>query len=107
MNKTELVRMISEKTGNSLKESQAFLEAFSETVTESVKKGNEVNWIGFGTFSVIDRPARMARNFRTGEQIKVAASKAVKFKPGKLLKDCVKQKQIESVPHKTGIVRQF
>lgn len=84
------MRTLSDKAESSLKESQAFLVAFSAIVTKAMKKGEEVKWIGFGTFSIVDRPARMARNFRTGEQMEVAASKAVKFKAGKLLKDCVK-----------------
>ena len=90
MNKTELVQAISAKTGATLKSTGEFLDAFAEIVIESMKKGQEVNWIGFGTFSVADRPARMARNFRTGQQMEVAASKAVKFKAGKMLKDSVK-----------------
>lgn len=90
MNKTELVQAVSEKTGAMIKGTGEFLEAFAEVVAEAMKKGEEVNWIGFGIFSVVDRPARMARNFKTGEQMEVAASKAVKFKAGKVLKDCVK-----------------
>lgn len=90
MNKTEFISEISEKTRNTIKDTVTFLDAFSETVVETMKKGEEVNWIGFGTFSVIDRPARKARNFRTGGVMDVAASKAVKFKAGKALKDSVK-----------------
>lgn len=80
MNKTELVQAISEKSGATLRDSWALLDAFADVVAEAMKRGKEVNWIGFGTFAVSDRPARMARNFKTGEQMEVAASKAVKFK---------------------------
>lgn len=90
MNKTELVQAISEKSGVTLRSAGEFLDAFAEVILEAMKSGEEVNWIGFGTFSVVDRPARIARNFRTGEQMEVAASKAVRFKVGKMLKDCVK-----------------
>jgi len=58
-------------------------------VTESLTKGEKVQLIGFGTFDVKSRPARKARNPRTGEEIKIAASKAPAFKAGKALKDKV------------------
>ena len=90
MNKTELIKAISEKSGSTLKDSENFLNAFVETVTEAMSKGEDVAIIGFGTFSVAKRAARTARNFRTNELIDVPASKAVKFKVGKGLKDSVK-----------------
>ena len=90
MNKTELVKAISEKSGSTQKDAENFLNAFIESVTESMKKGEDVAIIGFGTFSVAERAARTARNFRTNELIDVPASKTVKFKVGKGLKDSVK-----------------
>ncbi|MBR0234073.1 MAG: HU family DNA-binding protein [Synergistaceae bacterium] len=90
MNKTELIKSISEKSGSTQKDAENFLNAFIESVTESMKKGEDVAIIGFGTFSVAERAARTARNFRTNELIDVPASKTVKFKIGKGLKDSVK-----------------
>lgn len=90
MNKSELVKAISEKSGSTIKDAENFLNAFVENVAESMKKGDDVTLIGFGTFSVADRAARTARNFRTKEIINVPASKTVKFKVGKSLKDAVK-----------------
>ena len=69
MNKTELVKAISEKSGSTQKDAENFLNAFIESVTESMKKGEDVAIIGFGTFSVAERAARTARNFRTNELI--------------------------------------
>lgn len=90
MNKSELVQAIAKVSGTTLRNTGELLDAFAETVAEAMKRGEEVNWIGFGAFSVVDRSARVARNFRTGEQMKVAASRTVKFKAGKMLKDYVK-----------------
>lgn len=90
MNKSELVKAISEKSGSTVKDAEKFLNAFVETVTESMKKSEDVALVGFGTFSVADRAARTARNFKTKEIINVPASKTVKFKVGKSLKDAVK-----------------
>ena len=90
MNKSELVKAISEKSGSTIKDAEKFLDSFVETITEAMSKGEDVVIIGFGTFSVAERAARTARNFRTNELIDVPASKTVKFKPGKSLKDSVK-----------------
>lgn len=90
MNKTGLVQAISERTGFTLKDTGTILGAFADVIAEAIKEGQEVSWVGFGTFSVIKRPARSARNFRTGENMSIAASRAVKFKAGKMLKSVVK-----------------
>ena len=66
MNKTELVSAIAEKTGLSKKDSEKALAAAVETVTEALKAGDKVQLVGFGTFEVKDRPARVGRNPRTG-----------------------------------------
>lgn len=89
MNKAELVEAIAKETKLSKKDSEAALKAFIEAVGSELSKGNDVSLIGFGTFSVGTRAARTGRNPRTGEEIKIAAAKTPKFKPGKALKDRV------------------
>ena len=89
MNKTELVAAIAEKTGLSKKDAEKAVKAFTEVVAEELKKGEKIQLVGFGTFEVKDQPAREGRNPRTGETMKIAASKAPKFKAGKALKDAV------------------
>lgn len=92
MNKTELVDAIAKETGLTKKDSEAALKAFIETVTKTLKKGDEVALVGFGTFAVGKREARTGRNPATGETIKIAASKTPKFKAGKALKDAVNKR---------------
>ena len=87
MNKTELVAEIAEKAGLSKKDSEAAVKAFVDAVSESLKKGDKVQLVGFGTFEVSERPARTGRNPQTGETIEIAASRTPKFKAGKALKD--------------------
>lgn len=89
MNKTELVAAIAEKTELSKKDAEKAVKAFTDVVAEELKKGDKVQLVGFGTFEVVDRPAREGRNPKTGESMKIAASKAPKFKAGKALKDTV------------------
>ncbi len=89
MNKTELVAAIAAKAELSKKDSEKALTAFIEAVTEELKKGEKVQLVGFGTFEVSERAARDGRNPQTGETMKIAASKAPKFKAGKALKDAV------------------
>ncbi len=89
MNKTELVVAMAEKTELSKKDAEKALKAFTDVVAEELAKGEKIQLVGFGTFEVADRPAREGRNPRTGETMKIAASKAPKFKAGKALKDVV------------------
>ena len=89
MNKSELIAALAEKTEFSKKDAEKALNAFGEAVSDSLVKGDKVQLIGFGTYDVKERPARVARNPRTGDEIKIAASKAPAFKPGKALKDKV------------------
>ncbi len=89
MNKSELVAALAEKTEFSKKDAEKALNSFIDVINGSLAKGEKVQLIGFGTFDVKKRPARMARNPRTGEEIKIAASKAPTFKAGKALKDKV------------------
>ena len=89
MNKTELVTALAAKTELSKKDAEKAVNAFVDVISEALTKGEKIQLIGFGTFAVKDRPARVARNPRTGEEIKIAASKAPGFKAGKALKDKV------------------
>ncbi len=89
MNKTELVAAIAEKAGLSKKDAEAAVKAFTEVVTEELKKGSKIQLVGFGTFEVSERAARTGRNPQTKEEIQIPASKAPKFKAGKALKDAV------------------
>ncbi len=89
MNKTELVSAIAEKTELSKKDAEKALKAFTDVVSEELKKGEKIQLVGFGTFEVAERAAREGRNPKTGEAMKIAASKAPKFKAGKALKDSV------------------
>ncbi len=92
MNKSELIAAMSAKTGATKKSSEEALEAFISTVTTSLKKGEKVQLVGFGSFEVRKRAARKGRNPQTKEEIKIPASKAPVFKAGKALKDVVNKK---------------
>ena len=89
MNKTELIAAIAEKAGLSKKDAEAAVKAFTQVIEEELKKGEKVTMVGFGTFEVSERAARSGRNPRTGETMKIKASKAPKFKAGKALKDAI------------------
>ena len=90
MNKSELIDAIAAKANLSKEDAKAALEATLEAVSESLKAGDAVQLIGFGTFKVNERAARTGRNPRTGEEIKIAAAKIPAFVAGKALKDLVK-----------------
>ena len=90
MNKTELIDAIAAKAELSKKDAKAALEATLEAISESLKAGDAVQLIGFGTFKVNERSARTGRNPRTGEEIKIAAAKVPALVAGKALKDLVK-----------------
>ena len=92
MNKSELVDAIAKETGLSKKDSDAAVKAFVDTVTKALKKKDKVQLVGFGTFETVKRAARKGKNPQTGAEIKIAASTAPKFKPGKALKDAVNKK---------------
>ena len=89
MNKTELVEFIATQADLSKAKAAEAVDAFVEAVTTSLKKGNDVTLVGFGTFTISKRAARTGRNPQTGATIKIAASKAPKFRPGKSLKEAV------------------
>ena len=89
MNKPELVSAVAEKAKITKKSAAAAVDALFETITESLKRGDKVQIVGFGTFEVRSRNARMGHDPRTGKEIKIAASKSPVFKSGKSLKDAV------------------
>jgi DNA-binding protein HU-beta len=89
MNKGELVNAMAERMGMTRAQAGEALDAAIETITEALKKGDEVKIVGFGSFVVTQRAAGEARNPRTGEKVKVPASKAPKFRAGAGLKEAV------------------
>ncbi len=89
MNKTELVAAMADQAGLSKKDAEKALAAFTSVVTDELKKGEKVQLVGFGTFEISERKAREGRNPQNGQTMKIAASKAPKFKAGKALKDAV------------------
>ncbi len=91
MNKAELVAAMAEETKLSRKDCDAVLKAFINVVSKELKNGEKVQLVGFGTFEVASRSEREGRNPRTGETMKISASKAPKFKAGKALKDLVNE----------------
>lgn len=92
MNKQELLSAMAEKSGLTKKDSEAALAAFIETVQDTLKKGEKVQLIGFGSFEVRDRAARTGKNLFTGEEMNIPAAKVPAFKAGRALKDLVNNK---------------
>ena len=90
MNKTELIAIIAEKAAISKKDAEKALAAFVDTVADSLKKGDKIQLVGFGTFETRARAARTGINPQTGKKIEIAASKNPVFKAGKALKDAIK-----------------
>ena len=89
MNKGELISAVAEKASLTKKDASAAVEAVFSSISDALANNDSVQLIGFGSFVVKDKAAREARNPRTGETVKIAASKAVGFKAGKALKDKV------------------
>ncbi len=89
MNKAEFVAAVSDAAGLTKVEGARAVEAIIETVKKTLKKGDTISLVGFGTFIVRKRAARTGRNPRTGAQIKIKASKNPSFKAGKALKDAI------------------
>lgn len=90
MNKTELIAAIAEKAGISKKDAEKALAATVDTITASVVKGDKVQLVGFGSFELKCRPARVGRNPKTKESIEIPASRVPVFKAGKAFKDAAK-----------------
>ncbi len=89
MNRSQLLNAFAERTDMSRKEADAQLTSLVELITETVARGEDVAISGFAKFRRIDRPARMARNPATGEQVKVAAKRVARITPLKAFKDAV------------------
>lgn len=83
MNKAELVESISKDTGLTKAQANDAIDSFTKSVTAALKKGDRVTLVGFGTFSVTQRAARVGRNPQTGATLKIKAKKVPKFKAGK------------------------
>ena len=89
MNKTELIAAVAAKSDLTKKDAEKALAAFEEAVTEALVAGDKVQLVGFLTIDVVERAARDGRNPQTGKPMKIAASKAPRFKVGKKLRDAV------------------
>lgn len=89
MNKTELIEAIAASADLSKASAGRALDAMIEAIAETLKGGGQVTLVGFGSFSVKERAARMGRNPQTGEPIQIAAARIPGFKAGKALKDAV------------------
>jgi DNA-binding protein HU-beta len=93
MNKSQLIEAVASDSGLTKTDSARAIESLLDTVTRTLRKGDEVNITGFGKFSVIKRAARQGVNPRTGERVKINASKAPKFSAGASLKQAVSAKR--------------
>lgn len=89
MNKSELVSALAVSTKLTQKDAARFLDAFISIVGTTLQKGDDVTLVGFGSFKVAHRQARIGRNPKTGASLEIAASKIPQFKPGKALKDAI------------------
>ena len=89
MNKTQFVDAVAQKAGMSKREAEAAVNAMTDAIAEALKAGDKVQLIGFGTFDVKESAAREGRNPRTGETIKIEASKRPVFSAGSALKNAI------------------
>jgi len=89
MNKSELIEAVAQSADISKAAATRAVDAFVDNVVQALKEGDQVTLVGFGTFLVRERAARTGRNPRTGESIRIAASKVPGFKAGKGLKDAL------------------
>ncbi len=89
MNKSELIQHIAKSADLSKASAERAVDSLVSAVAASLKKGEDVTLVGFGTFSVAERAARVGRDPRTGAEIAIKASRLPKFRPGKALKDAV------------------
>ena len=90
MNKAELVESISKVTNQTKADTERTLDAFIDVVSQNIKTKDGVKLVGFGTFAVSERKARLGRNPQTGEEIQIPARTVPVFRPGKELKDAAK-----------------
>lgn len=91
MNKAGLAAAIAEKTGFRKRDIVAMLTAMTEVITEELQAGNDVHLVGFGTFEATEKEERIRRNPKTGEEIALPITKSLRFKPGRTLKDTLRQ----------------
>jgi len=91
MTREEMIAKIAKDSGVSKASAEKALRSFTSHVTKAVKKGDKFTLVGFGTFYAQKRASRKGRNPRTGEEIRIPATKVPKFRPGKALKDAVKK----------------
>ena len=89
MNKSALIAAVAAKTGETKKNAEASINALIDVIAESLKDGEKIQVVGFGSFEVRERAERKGRNPQTGKEMKIAAKKAPVFKAGKALKDAV------------------
>ena len=89
MNKSDLIAAVAAKTGDTKKNAEALINALIDVIAESLKDGEKIQVVGFGSFEVRERAERKGRNPQTGKEMKIAAKKAPVFKAGKALKDAV------------------
>lgn len=90
MNKAELIEAVSKVTEMTKADTERALDAFIDVISKNIKKKDGVKLVGFGTFGVSARKARVGRNPQTGEEIQIPARKVPVFRPGKELKDAVR-----------------
>jgi len=89
LNKTELISEVAGKAEITKKDAEKVINAFFTTIEETLKSGDKIQLIGFGTFEVRSRQARKGRNPQTGAEIDIPAARVPAFKPGKVLKDAL------------------
>ena len=89
MNKSDLIAAVAAKTGDTKKNAEASINALIDVIAESLKDGEKIQVVGFGSFEVRERAEIKGRNPQTGKEMKIAAKKAPVFKAGKALKDAV------------------
>lgn len=89
MNKQELIQAIADKSGLTQKDAKSALDATLSVISETLAKGDEINLVGFGSFTVKTQKARTGRNPQTGEKLTISAKKVPSFKAGKGLKEAV------------------
>lgn len=95
MNKTDLINAVAGETGMSKVDTEKAIKATIDSICKELTIGGSITLVGFGTFSIMERKARMGKNPRTGESIKIPAKRVAKFKPGKALTEMVAIKKEE------------
>ncbi|MGO4706859.1 HU family DNA-binding protein [Microvirga sp. 2MCAF38] len=93
MNKNDLIEFLAEEYELTKTFTKELVESVFTKISETASKGHEVSIFGFGTFKLVERKPRKGRNPRTGEPVKIAASKSLKFKPSKAVKEAVNAKK--------------